>query len=107
MIPTNMKIGDTFEDGNGRYEVTAITPTGYESKRIAVLKDTSAGATTPVVETPVKTDEKAALDSFNQYTRTEINRLNNTELEKVCDKLGLEKSTGIVMKKAIIDHLGL
>lgn len=104
MIPNNLKVGDTFIDGLGKFEITAIDALGrYESKRIAIVGDNSALKS----ETPVKTDEKPLLDSFNQYTRTEINRLNNTELEKVCEKLGLEKSTGIVMKKAIIDHLGL
>lgn len=104
MIPNNLKVGDTFIDGTGKYEITGIDALGrYESKRLAFVESNSALKSEP----PVKTDEKPLLDSFNQYTRTEINRLNNTELEKVCDKLGLEKSTGIVMKKAIIDHLGL
>lgn len=120
MIPTNLKIGDTFVDG-GTYEVTAVFNLGgevkYEAKRI-VLLDTSGALKTaegvkPSIPTPkeekaVTEDvDKAQLDSFNKYTKTEINRLNNTELEAVCDKLGLEKSTGVAMKKAIIDHLGL
>ena len=102
MIPTNLKVGDTFTENGVKFEVTAISPLyeGYESKRI--------GFTDGEVKTPEVTEEvNNKLDSFNEYTKTEINRLNVTELEAVCDKLGLEKSTGVAMKKAIIDHLGL
>lgn len=96
MIPQNLKIGDTFEDGGRIYEVTKIVPNiGYESKVIEGKK-------------PAKEEkEEKQLDSFNSYTKTEINRLNNAELEKVCEQLGLEKGTGMAMKKAIIDKLGL
>ena len=105
MIPTNLKVGDTFIDGN-KYKVTALCELGYISERIEVLDNDA-----PVVE-PKKEEVKEEvvsnkLDSFNSYTKTEINRLSVLELEAVCDKLGLERSTGVAMKKAIIDHLGL
>lgn len=113
MIPTSLKVGDTFIDGN-KYEVIALCEQGYISKRVGIVEapktlfNAKAVNPTPVEEKAVTEDvDKAQLDSFNTYTKTEINRLNNTELEAVCDKLGLEKSTGVAMKKAIIDHLGL
>lgn len=98
MIPTNLKVGDTFIDGN-KYKVIELCELGYISERVEVLDND--------VTEPVKEEVSNKLDSFNNYTKTEINRLSVTELEEVCDKLGLEKSTGVAMKKAIIDHLGL
>lgn len=101
MIPTNLKVGDTFIDGN-KYKVTALCELGYISERIEVLDNDA-----PVVEPKKEEVVSNKLDSFNSYTKTEINRLSVLELEAVCDKLGLERSTGVAMKKAIIDHLGL
>ena len=119
MIPKGLKVGDTFTEGNSTYEVLEVIPGGYSSKRIKLNAESYAYEEAmkaepkkpePVkeeVKAEVKEDTPAKLDSFNKYTKTEINRLNNAELEKVCDKLGLEKSTGMAMKKAIIEKLGL
>jgi hypothetical protein len=117
MIPTGLKVGDTFIEGNSTYEVTAVLPGAYESKRIKIdvgnsyaYEEAMAKKPEPIkkeVKAEPKEDAPAKLDSFNKYTKTEINRLNNAELEKVCDKLGLEKGTGMAMKKAIIEKLGL
>jgi len=119
MIPKNLKVGDTFKEGNFTYVVkevvTMFGDTVYNSCRTDVVAPSQATEPTKQVKTeeiPVK-EEKAdiepstKLDSFNKYTKTEINRLSKEELEKVCDKLGLEKSTGTAMKKVIIDRLGL
>lgn len=109
MIPKNLKVGDTFVDGTSKFEVTAVNGSGdhvtYEAKRIAanVIQNTPEKAQ-KATEAP---KEEAKLDSFNTYTKTEINRLKNDELEELCEQLGLEKDTGILMKKKIIDHLGL
>lgn len=119
MIPNNLKVGDTFTEGNDTFEVTEVVSmfgdTVYNSRRIDRNAPAQAAEPTKQVkaeEIPAE-DEKAdiepsaKLDSFNRYTKTEINRLSKEELEKVCDKLGLEKSTGTAMKKVIIDRLGL
>lgn len=108
MIPSGLKVGETFKDGNSLYRVRKIVPLGYESEKIKAnnaVEQPLPGK--KEVKAEVKEDAPAKLDSFNKYTKTEINRLNNAELEKVCDKLGLEKSTGMAMKKAIIEKLGL
>ena len=113
MIPTGLKVGDTFTEGNSTFEVIAIIAGGYVSKRIKVdtqayAYEESMKATPEPKKEEVKEEAPAEqLDSFNKYTKTEINRLNNAELEKVCDKLGVEKGTGMAMKKAIIEKLGL
>ena len=101
MIPKNLKVGDTFTVDNEIFEVLEVVELGYNSKRIGFVDEKK-----PVKkEEPVK--EETQLDSFNDYTKTEINRLNVFELEKVCDQLGLEKGTGKAMKEAIIKKLGL
>lgn len=121
MIPAGLKVGDTFKEGYGIYEIIEVIPSGYPaeyvSKRIKIDLDSdyadevivlkSALVKKEEIKAEPKKDAPAKLDSFNKYTKTEINRLNNAELEKVCDKLGLEKSTGMAMKKAIIEKLGL
>ena len=120
MALNNLKVGDTFQEGNCIYEVTAVIPGGYNAKCIKVELDggyayeqAMAQKPEPVkeepkkVEEPAKEEAPAQLDSFNTYTKTEINRLNNIELEAVCKKLGLEPDTGVAMKKAIIAKLGL
>ena len=120
MIPKNLKPGDTFEDGKSIYEVISVVKEGYISKRIGFTdKEISNMAiidkSEPVIldedikpeGLPFTTVEENQLDSFNKYTKTEINRLNNEELEKVCEKLGLEPGTGKQMKADIIEYLGL
>ncbi len=106
MIPKNLKVGDKFTEENRTYEVTKIVPLGYESKLVASAPATGYKAES-ASEAPEATIQDAQLDSFNKYTKTEINRLKNDELETLCDQLGLERDTGILMKKKIIDRLGL
>lgn len=104
MIPNTLKVGDKFTDGNRTFEVLSVEGNGvYISKCIKTIPIDALTS----VETKIEKKEETQLDSFNNYTKTEINRLAVAELEKVCDKLGLEKSTGTNMKKAIIEKLGL
>ena len=111
MIPSTLKVGDKFTDGNRTFEVLSVEGNGvYISKCIKTIPIdalTSVDVKREEKEEEITTDDVKQLDSFNKYTKTEINRLNVAELEKVCDKLGLEKSTGTAMKKAIIEKLGL
>lgn len=105
MISNTLKVGDKFTDLNRTFEVLAVTGPGVYISKCIEVRQTEFATNEPVKkEEPQKETE---LDSFNDYTKTEINRLNVSELEKVCDKLGLEKSTGTAMKKAIIEKLGL
>ena len=106
MIPKGLKIGDKFKDGNRTYEVTAVQGDRYESRLVASVPAPGYRSES-AQEAPEATIKDSKLDSFNTYTKTEINRLKNDELEALCDQLGLEKDTGILMKKKIIDHLGL
>lgn len=106
MIPKNLKVGDKFTDGNRTYEVIKVVPLGYESRLVASAPAPGYRSESEQ-EAPEATIKDSKLDSFNTYTKTEINRLKNDELESLCDQLGLEKDTGILMKKKIIDHLGL
>jgi hypothetical protein len=93
MIPKNLKVGDTFTDGGFTYVVDEIVSVGYNSHRI---------------EKPVKIPEiKEEVKEEPGYTKTQVNRLPNAELEKLCEKLGLEIGTGTEMKRAIIAKLGL
>ena len=105
-IPKNLKVGDKFTDGNRTFEVTEIVPLGYNSRLVASAPAAGYRAES-AQEAPKATIKDNKLDSFNSYTKTEINRLKNDELEALCDQLGLEKDTGILMKKKIIDRLGL
>ena len=115
MIPTGLKVGDTFKEGNGTYEVTALIAGGYESKRInvdtqAYAYEESMKAQPEPKKEEVKEEVKAEVPApvlDTKYTKTEINRLNNAELEKLCKKLDIEPSTGMAMKKALIEKLGL
>ena len=106
MIPTNLKVGDKFTEENRTYEVLEIVPLGYNSRLVASVPALGDRAETAQRATEAAIKD-AQLDSFNKYTKTEINRLKNDELETLCEQLGLEKDTGILMKKKIIDHLGL
>lgn len=53
------------------------------------------------------TEVKEEVETLPTYTKTQINRMPNAELEKVCKELGIEIGTGTEMKRAIIDRLGL
>ena len=113
MIPKDLKVGDTFTEGNSTYEVLVVKQGGYTSKRISVNTEAYAYEEAMKAEPKkeeVKEEVKAeapapVLDT--KYTKTEINRLNNAELEKLCKKLDIEPSTGMAMKKALIEKLGL
>lgn len=109
MIPKNLKVGDTFVD-EYKFKVLKVNEDGtYISERITsgdVKKNDS------VVEEKAQpshfedTPEKITEESVN-YSKTQINRLPNAELEKLCKKLGLEVGTGTEMKRALIAKLGL
>ena len=111
MIPKNLKVGDTFTEGNSTYEVIEVITGGYRSKRVNVNTEAYAYElamnATPKQEEVKEEVKEETPASETKYTKTEINRLNNAELERVCDKLGVEKGTGMAMKKAIIEKLGL
>ena len=103
MIPNNLKVGDKFTEEHRTFEVLALDPLGYVSRLVSSnpAPEYVQEAPSEATEAPI---EEAKEDS---YTKTEINRLSTKELEALCDKLGLEKGTGVLMKKTIIDHLGL
>jgi hypothetical protein len=92
----NLKVGDTFVEGNQTYIVDEIVPLGYNAH--AIGKTTEKIKETPKEEPII--DEPA-------YSKTQINRMPNAELEKVCKELGIEVGTGTEMKRAIIAKLGL
>ena len=94
-----MSIGDTFKEGDCTYKVTGIVPEGYLATMIKGMEDI------PVYET--KTEEVKPVVEEVTYSKTQVNRMPNAELEKVCKELGLEVGTGTEMKRAIIAKLGL
>lgn len=94
----NLKVGDTFIEGNQTYVVDEIVPLGYNAHVI------DKPVKIPEIKEEVKEEVK---DEEPGYTKTQVNRLPNAELEKLCKKLGLEVGTGTEMKRAIIAKLGL
>lgn len=96
MIPKNLKIGDTFEDGNSTYEVIRVLKDGnYISKRVECNK---------LVEKDKFLEEKA---EDKKYTKTQINRMSIAELKKLANEYGIEVTGGSAIKKAIIEKLEL
>lgn len=96
MIPKNLKIGDTFEDGNSTYEVIRVLKDGnYISKRVECNK---------LVEKDKFLEEKA---EDKKYTKTQINRMTIAELKKLANEYGIEATGGSAIKKAIIEKLEL
>ena len=96
MIPKNLKIGDTFEDGNSTYEIIRVLKDGnYISKRVECNK---------LVEEDKLLEEKA---EDNKYTKTQINRMSIAELKKLANEYGIEATGGSAIKKAIIEKLEL
>lgn len=96
MIPKNLKIGDTFEDGNSTYEIIRVLKDGnYISKRVECNK---------LVEEDKFLEEKA---ENNKYTKTQINRMSIAELKKLANEYGIEATGGSAIKKAIIEKLEL
>lgn len=96
MIPKNLKIGDTFKDGNSTYEIIRVLKDGnYISKRVECNK---------LVEEDKFLEEKA---ENNKYTKTQINRMSIAELKKLANEYGIEATAGSAIKKAIIEKLEL
>ena len=96
MIPKNLKIGDTFEDGDSTYEIIRVLKDGnYISKRVECNK---------LVEEDKFLEEKA---ENNKYTKTQINRMTIAELKKLANEYGIEATGGSAIKKAIIEKLEL
>lgn len=96
MIPKNLKIGDTFEDGDSTYEIIRVLKDGnYISKRVECNK---------LVEKDKFLEEKA---ENNKYTKTQINRMSIAELKKLANEYGIEATGGSAIKKAIIEKLEL
>ena len=96
MIPKNLKIGDTFEDGDSTYEIIRVLKDGnYISKRVECNK---------LVEKEKFLEEKA---EDKKYTKTQINRMSIAELKKLANEYGIEATGGSAIKKAIIEKLEL
>lgn len=96
MITKNLKIGDTFEDGNSTYEIIRVLKDGnYISKRVECNK---------LVEKDKFLEEKA---EDKKYTKTQINRMSIAELKKLANEYGIEATGGSAIKKAIIEKLEL
>ena len=96
MIPKNLKIGDTFEDGDSTYEIIRVLKDGnYISKRVECNK---------LVEKDKFLEEKA---ENKKYTKTQINRMTIAELKKLANEYGIEATGGSAIKKAIIEKLEL
>lgn len=96
MIPKNLKIGDTFEDGGSTYEIIRVLKDGnYISKRVECKK---------LVEKDELLEEKA---ENKKYTKTQINRMTIAELKKLANEYGIEVTGGSAIKKAIIEKLEL
>ena len=96
MIPKNLKIGDTFEDGNSTYEIIRVLKDGnYISKRVECKK---------LVEKDELLEEKA---ENKKYSKTQINRMTIAELKKLANEYGIEATGGSAIKKAIIEKLEL
>ena len=96
MIPKNLKIRDTFEDGDSTYEIIRVLKDGnYISKRVECNK---------LVEKDKFLEEKA---EDKKYTKTQINRMTIAELKKLANEYGIEATGGSAIKKAIIEKLEL
>ena len=96
MIPKNLKIGDTFKDGDSTYEIIRVLKDGnYISKRVECNK---------LVEEDKFLEEK---EENKKYTKTQINRMSIAELKKLANEYGIEATGGSAIKKAIIEKLEL
>ena len=100
----NLKVGDTFVEGNQTYIVDEIVPLGYNAHAITteVVKKSEKQ-----VENTDKTEVSEITSNDVNYSKTQVNRMPNAQLEKLCKELGLEVGTGTEMKRAIIAKLGL
>ena len=88
-----LKIGDIFEDGGFKYRVKGIHELGYAISERINESDVVA-----------KVEEELPMPEF---TKTQIKRMSTTDLENLCEELGIEKGTGVEMKEAIISKLEL
>lgn len=96
---TKYKLGDTYVDGEYTYKVIKVYENGTCEAQRVDIKTTPEKKEEPVkVEEPIEEPE---------YSKTQINRLPNAELEKLCKKYGIEVGTGTEMKRALIAKLGL
>lgn len=108
MIPKNLKVGDTFTD-EFTFKVVKVNEDGtYISERFtkADVNKYNFNEVKDAVNTGV-TEEKAFTEPNVNFTKTQVNRMPNAELEKVCKQLGIKVGTGTEMKRAILDKLGL
>lgn len=109
MIPKNLKVGDTFVD-EFKFEVVKVNSDGtYISRRITNESVKKSDSPVEEMAQPSRLEDvpqKITPEPVN-FTKTQVNRMPNSELEKVCKELGLEIGTGTEMKRAIIAKLGL
>lgn len=97
----NLNIGDTFTEGDCTYKVLEIVPEGYIATMIKGMDNNDIPEVKQEVKEEVKEEAKPT------YSKTQINRMPNAELEKLCKELGLSVGTGTEMKRAIINKLEL
>ena len=103
MIPKNPKVGDTFID-EFTFKVIKVREDGtFVSQRV----DMDEVVKTEDIPTEVKGEVETEIKAEKTYSKTQINRMPNAELEKVCKQLGIKVGTGTEMKRALIDRLGL
>ena len=96
-----LKVGDTFVEGEHTYVVDEIVPMGYNAHAIGKVTE----KVIPKVE--IKEEVKEEPKEEPAYSKTQINRMPNSELEKLCKELGLEVGTGTEMKRSLIKELKL
>ena len=99
-----LHIGDTFIEGDCTYKVTGIVPEGYLAVMIKGMDDIPEE---PKVNEPKVEPKVEKTEEPTSYSKTQINRMPNTELEKLCKELGIEVGTGTEMKRALIKELKL
>lgn len=104
MVSKNLKVGDTFVEGEQTYIIDEIVPMGYNAH--AITTDVVKKVEKPVENTD-KTEASEITSNDVNYSKTQVNRMPNAQLEKLCKELGLEVGTGTEMKRAIIAKLGL
>lgn len=100
----NLKVGDTFIEGNQTYVVDEIVPLGYNAH---VVTTNVVKKEEKTVENTDKVEVSEITSNDVNYSKTQVNRMPNVQLEKLCKELGLEVGTGTEMKRAIIAKLGL
>ena len=104
MVSKNLKVGDTFVEGEQTYIIDEIVPLGYNAH--AITTENVKKEEKPVENTD-KTEVSEIASTDVNYSKTQVNRMPNAQLEKLCKELGLEVGTGTEMKRAIIAKLGL